>query len=304
MDNITGAVTGFSYHAYPAGDGHNLEALLLNSSWLRHGILTGARSDACLAYWNSGPRARGMRMWVTEASSSWNWPGGSPPWPPGMPAQNSFLHGFFSLPQWGQYAATGVEVVARWALALGGSFATLDFDTTHDRWDVAADFWLIVAHKRLLGGAVLDVAGDDVLGSDALVYATCARRGASFADLATPPQGGGGSNGSVTVMAVNPSLDAIELTLNVPAAPRWEYVFTAPGGNLSALTSVLNGGPPLRINADGSLPPLPGRFVGASDINARGITLPPQSQVFVVLLGAGVSDCSIAAAADTALAAE
>ena len=70
MKNVTGAVAGFTYHAYPGGDGHNFEQLLLNSTWLRTGIMTGSNSIACINGWNAGPRASGMDLWITEASSS------------------------------------------------------------------------------------------------------------------------------------------------------------------------------------------------------------------------------------------
>lgn len=95
MLNVTGVVKGFTFHAYPGQQGANLSSLLLNTTWLREGILTGTEAYLCLDYWNSGPRAAGMDLWITESSSSWNWQ--LPP-----PAQNSFLHGFFTLPELGQ----------------------------------------------------------------------------------------------------------------------------------------------------------------------------------------------------------
>jgi hypothetical protein len=63
---------------------------------------------------------------VTEASSSWNWPGSNdPPWNASVPGQNTVLHNFFTLAELGQYALTGVGIVGRWALALGGGFGTI-----------------------------------------------------------------------------------------------------------------------------------------------------------------------------------
>ena len=61
MKNITGHADGFTYHAYPAGDGHALEQQLLNASWLRSGILTGSDSQGCIDDWNAGPRAAGLQ---------------------------------------------------------------------------------------------------------------------------------------------------------------------------------------------------------------------------------------------------
>jgi hypothetical protein len=338
MQNVTGHVTGFTFHGYPAGDGHNLLQLLTNASWLRSGIMSGSDAQACIADWNGAPRAEGMQLWVTEASSSWNWAGATdPPWPPGMPAQNSFMHGFFTIPELGQYARAGVPVVARWCHALGGSFSTLDYDKQRDRFDVAADFWVMLAQKRLMGDAVLAVTGDDAPGSAALVYAQCAAHSALVAAAAPPfdlglarhvdagrpaleilgrlgavvPVGGGGGNGSVSIMAVNVAAEAASLTLladggsgaHIATTPRLEWVFTAPGGNISALSSLLNddgggAGVPLRINADGSLPQLPARYVPAGGPEA--LTLPPMSQAFFVLLAADAPACGGAAAADAA----
>ena len=50
--------------------------------------------------------------------SSWN--ATLPP-----PAQNSFLNGFFSIAEWGQYARTGVRLLARWAFSEHSPFATI-----------------------------------------------------------------------------------------------------------------------------------------------------------------------------------
>ena len=132
-------------------------------------------------------------------------------------------------------------------------------------------------HKQLVGGGVLSSSGDE--GSGVLVYAHCGRAG----------------NGSVVIMAANPSPESASLVIagagqaTVPTTPRLEYVLTAPGNDLSTTTPALNGGPALRINADGSLPPLPPVWVPSG--GAQALVLPPQSQAFFVLLGAGSSAC-------------
>jgi hypothetical protein len=334
MANVSGYVTGFTYHAYPAGDGSQLLGQLTNATWLREGILGGSNSAGCISAWSNLTRAAGMQLWVTEASSSWNWPGSTdPPWPAGTPGQNTVLHNFFTLAELGQYARTGVGIVGRWALALGGGFGTIAFDGS--RFDVAADFWLMVAHKRLLAGGVLDVAGADIEGSPALVYASCAAAAPANApfpwDIAAMPRpttaarhpprdaataaaaaaaATAGGNGSVVLLVVNPSSSPITLSLLAAAlgggsggtsqdgamgapiatTPRLTWIFSAPGGNLSALAPVLNGAEtPLRVNEDGSLPPMVGAFTPAG--GDAGVALPPRSQAFVVLLGARAPAC-------------
>jgi len=304
MRNVSGFVRGFTYHAYPAGDGHNLLSLLLNSTWLRTGILTGSDSINCLDNWNADTRASGMELWVVEASSSWNWVG-APGWPAGMPGQNSFAHGFFTLPQLGQYAVTGVGMIGRWAFALGGSFGLIDHNST--QFDVAADYFTMLTYKLLMGTSVLAVTGDEI--SNALVYASCSLVGAGgditgwdISQMVHPLAGKahptieetwihfGARNGTITLLAVNPSDTPIDLTLsNIATTPRIEWIFTAPGDDLGSTTPVLNGAEstPLRALADGILPPMIGRYVATGN----DITLPPHSQAFFVLLAAAAPVC-------------
>lgn len=134
--------------------------------------------------------------------------------------------------------------------------------------------------KKLSGGALLSSGSEN---SDALVYTYCA--GGVYS-----------GNGSVLVTAVNPSKSAITFTVEsdgggvIPSSPRLEWVFTAPGNDMSSTTPVLNGveSAPLRLNEDGSLPPLVGAYVGSG---SAVVTLPPLSQSFFVLLSASVSVC-------------
>lgn len=318
MKNVSKAVDAFSFHAYPAGDGHDLVSLLTNASWLRTGILTGSNAQQCLDDWNNvGPREDGMGLWVTEASSSWNWQGSTdPPWPPGQPGQNSFMHGFFTLSELGTYAKLGVPVVARWAFALGGSFGLLSYAPSPiDRFDVAADFWVILAQKRLMGEGVLSVSGDDVADSNVLAFAQCTSLSAlenEHYDISRMRKAGSGLrvrellsikstgnvNGSITIMAVNVGTEPSSLSLlaagvgagNIATTPRLEYIFTAQDGDIGSLSSLLNDDTtPLRVLPDGSLPSLTARYVDVG--GAADLTLPPLSQAFFVLLNAGASAC-------------
>lgn len=134
-------------------------------------------------------------------------------------------------------------------------------------------------HKQLVGRGVLNATGGE--GTDALVYAHC----------------GAAGNGSTVIMAVNPSDAPLSLVIGnedqvaVPTTPRLEFVLTAPGGDLSSTTPVLNGdeASPLRIGADGSLPPMEPKWV--PDFGSSTLVLPARSQAFFVLLGAGSPAC-------------
>ena len=147
------------------------------------------------------------------------------------------------------------------------------------RYDAAADYYLLRLFQQLVGGRALAVAGD--VGSGALVHAYCAR----------------GGGGAIVVTAVNTLATPQALRLAdaasgaaIAAAPRTEWVLTAPGGNLSAASPLLNGGgAPLRLGEDGSPPPTPGRAV---PLGQGGVVLPPLSQGFFLLSAAGAAACA------------
>lgn len=308
-------VSGFSFHSYPLGSAQGgLAPCLLNATCLRSCALGSA--VPLLEAWSApgGPRSKGLGTWVTEASSSYNW--AVPP-----PGQNSVLNNYFTVAEYGQYARTGVGLVARWSFNEPNPFATIIQNGT--RWDVAADFWLLKTIKALLGPEVLAVAGDE--GSGIAAYAHCLLMGAARRDghsttnthndqawrwdlsqvqhpsaglspLKAAPKTYAGGNGSVVLMAANPSTSPTNVTISgLRTTPRIDWVFTAPGGptDLSATTPVLNafdrGGTLLTLGADGSLPPMPGFFVAAGA--SETIMLPPRSQVFSVLLSADAPAC-------------
>lgn len=275
MRNITNVsgVSGFTFHGYPGQSGtgsNNLTSLLLNSTWLRQGIMTGSDAVGCISAWDAGPRAAGLELLLTESSSSW-----AVNLPP--PAQNSFLHTFFTVAELGQYSMTGVGLVARWAFSEGSPFATIRKNDAADRFDVAADYWIILAQKATSGSGVLAASVPD--DSGVLVYAVCGVAGA----------------GAVTVSAVNPGASPVTLSLvtgdgsRIAQAPRTEWVFTAPSGNLSSLAPSLNGGPPLVMNDDASLP---SAFAPAT-VMAGGadIVLPPFSASYFTLTNANAAAC-------------
>eukprot|EP01047_Picozoa_sp_COSAG01_P041988 COSAG01_NODE_3641_length_5838_cov_3.651333_2_plen_1151_part_00 len=276
-----GMRSGFSWHSYPGNaqtswNKSDLTSFLLNASWLRHEIIS--RTAPCLHAWNSGPRAAGVLAAVTEAAAMC----GYNAIPPGKPTTSSFIHGFFSVAQLGQFAREGIALLARWGIP---QLLGLDRRKSHPAhgmpWDpasVASDLFLYVLYNRTVGRRVLKVSGDE--NSDALVYAHCSKLG--------------NNNGSVTLMAANPSATSVKLSLSLPTRPRLEYVLTAPHGDLAAHTPVLNGNvaQPLQLATDGSLPRMPALFCAAhGGACEEVITLPSQSWAFVVLLGARSSAC-------------
>jgi hypothetical protein len=258
---------GFSFHDYPLNRINDT----LNASRLR---TVGSAASACLDAWNSGPRAAGVGLWLTETASTYN----------PIALLESFQEGFFTLVSIGAYARTGV---ARWArtqltdandAGTGGCFTFGLLHPHEDQWDAAADYWVMALHQRVVGAGVLNVSAPGG-NSPALVFCYC-----------------GVAPGTLAVAAVNVGATPVALSLvdgggaPLRTAPRLEWVLTAPGGNLSAPAPLLNGAaPPLRLQSDGSLPPMPPAPVPAG--GALELLLPPFSQAFFVLQAASAAAC-------------
>jgi hypothetical protein len=276
MANVSGVpgVGGFTYHGYPGQGGTSppLSALLANATWLRAGVMAGSDAAACIRAWGAGPRDSGLALLLTESSASW-----AVDLPP--PAQDSFLHTFFTVAELGQYAQTGVGFVARWAFSEPSPFATLrENATARAGWTPAADYWVILAHKAALGRAALAAEGAD--DGAVLVYAFCGRGGGGALALTAVNTGGAPARLQLADAASGRAL---------PQAPRLEWVFTAPGGDLAARGPSLNGGAPLDLEADGRLP---AAFAPAA-VAAGGadILLPPMASAVFLLEGAALPAC-------------
>lgn len=258
---------GFSFHDYPLPQ----KNATLDPSRLR---ALGSAASACFNAWDSGPRAAGVGLWITETAST------ADP----IALLESFQEGFFTLASIGAYARTGV---ARWSRTQltdandAGTEGCFTFGLLHphaDQWDAAGDYWVMALHQRVVGAGVLNVSAPGG-NSPALVFCYC-----------------GVAPGTLAVAAVNVGAAPVALSLvdgggaPLRTAPRLEWVLTAPGGNLSAPAPLLNGAaPPLRLQPDGSLPPMPPAAVPAS--GAQQLLLPPFSQAFFVLQGADAAAC-------------
>lgn len=255
-------VRGVSFHDYPFGNNPNEK--LLNASLLR----ALGTTSACLPVWNAGPRARGVELFLTETASSYV----------AGEALTSFLDGFFTLASIGGYARSGV---ARWARTQitdpCSTFALLHLHPDEQQWEAAHDYFIMAMHQQLVGPGVLSVAGDGA--SQTAVYAYC-----------------GHVRGSIVLAAINVGAAEALLTLvtdgvaALASTPRLEWVFTAPGGNLSSTAAILNGGgQTLRLQPDGSLPSMPPAQVPTG--GRADITLPPYSQGYFVLPAAAAKAC-------------
>jgi hypothetical protein len=250
MEATKSILAGFTYHSYPGGNGDQLKTQLVNITWLKQNIITQdlhANSASCIQAWKQIGQPVGMKLWVTETSSSYNGIAG---------VMNAFENGFWYLASLGQYATTGVARHGRWALH--GGDATTFVNTTGHSISVVPDYWIGVLHKRTIGGKVLSATGNF---ETILVYAHCGK---------TP--------GSVTIIVINPH-DA-EVTLSISGissvVPRDEYIITA---ELQSYVVDLNGRS-LFINSDGSLPDLSPRRVTSGDI-----VLPKLSYGYIVFPG-------------------
>jgi hypothetical protein len=334
--SAAGAAEAFSFHMYPAGSPASFDAyaaVVTNASWLRGGLLQdpATNASACIAAWSAGPRAQGMDLWVTEANSA----GGdaaAAPGPASFAAGFYTLAQYGLLAAAGVPLAARFALCCSPPGSGGASAVT--YDPAADAFAVVPDYWVMLLRKRTAGDIALAVTGDGggaagaAAASPAAVFASCALIAVSGAtDLAdagldrlgggagaaasNPLQPrivrGGGGNGSIVISAVNTASPgegggaALPLVLfsasgdPLMTTPRLEWVLTAPG--LDADAPFLNGNTtaPLRVGADGSLPPLPGRYVPAG--GPAELLLPPQSQAFFVLLGAGAEACMAAAAA-------
>jgi Glycosyl hydrolase family 79, N-terminal domain len=269
MQAVSNALDAFTFHSYPGQDGSAILHQLNNVTWLRTNILMDdlhANASGCIDYWQTNIDGKtNMGLWVTESNVGY----ATDP----VVSYKSFLNGNWYLSALGQYATTGVSVFARWAFAEETPFALTYYNSTRQGWDVAADYFLAVLHKRVAGERVLKLTSVPY-DSPALVYGYCSR---------------GFNNGSITLVAVNPSDSAVPVTLlpsSIAVSPRLEYVITAPGGNYNTTTPSLNGGPGMRIGLDGSLPSMDPVYISNSPL-----MLQPNSQSFLVLINANMDLC-------------
>ena len=70
-------------------------------------LFRGRKTDSAPKFWRPGVQAA-----VTEAAAMC----GFNAIPPGAPTTSSFIHGFFSIAQLGQFAREGVALLARWGI--------------------------------------------------------------------------------------------------------------------------------------------------------------------------------------------
>ena len=148
-----------------------------------------------------------------------------------------------------------------------------------------ADYWATLLWKRLMGGRVLGIDGDDTPGRTLRGYAHCA---------AAKGDGGGGGGGSGVALAmVNLAASAVSIDLHVRDAvatqgqqPRREvYLLGTVEGVFTGNRTTLNGRELLLSGT--ALPPMP------PVVQEQGLfSMPPLSVAFVVLPDAHADACS------------
>jgi len=247
---------GFTYHSYPGLGGEKLKEQLVDINWLKSIITKDlhANSSNCIQAWKQIGQPVGMKLWITETSSSYNGISG---------VMNAFENGFWYLASLGQYAKTGVARHGRWSLHGGDEFTFVN--TSRPSISVVSDYWIAVLYKHTVGGKVLSATGNF---ETTLVYAHCGK---------TP--------GSVTIIVINPHDAAVTLSISglSSVVPREEYIFTA---ELQSYVVNLNGRS-LYINPDGSLPDLSPHSVASGDI-----VLPKYSYGYIVFPQAAAKACN------------
>ena len=202
---------------------------------------------------------------------------------------NRFVSGFWFVHALGLAAEMGVSRVTRqdlagWSFTSGVSHYTL---AGPPGWESSArdgvplphpDWFVAVLWRQLVGSRVLGTA----LSAPPDVNATLAVHAFCTA--------GAAAQQAVTLAFVNLAAAPVALALagGLAAAPRVEFVLTAPSGNLTADALLLNG-EVLAVDPSGRLAaqPVPGLTVPAG-----GIELPAQSYGFIVLSAAAAPACA------------
>jgi heparanase len=191
----------------------------------------------------------GKPMWLTETAEAACG---------GDQFAGEFADTFRFLNQLGTLAQKGVQVVMHNTLA-ASDYGLLDESTLEPR----PDYWAAFLWKRLMGAVVLDPG---VAGSENLrVFAHCAQH----------------QSGGVALVLLNTDPEhAQTVTLGQPGER-----LTLTAADLTSSKTMVNG-VELAIQADGSLPNLPGEKVAAGPI-----PLPPASATFVLMNGARNQSC-------------
>ena len=192
---------------------------------------------------------------------------------------DSFASTFGWVDKLGMASRLGLARVVRQQLCCGSSY-----DLLQQRGHTPTpDYWATLLWKRLMGGKVLAVQGDEQAGRELRAYAHCAA-----ASAASSSSGGGG----VAVALVNLRHVATPVDLRVlggmhvdAAALRREvYVLTTVEGGFTGHRAALNGRE-LKLEA-GALPQLEPKVE-----EGGALLLPALSVGFVVLPGAEAAAC-------------
>eukprot|EP01134_Creolimax_fragrantissima_P008336 CFRG8336T1 len=247
-------LTAFTYHEYVgvSTEQTNLNPDILDRAWLNSNRLRSAIQSY------GGKYSNHIEIWAGEIA---NHNKGGRGW------GNNFGTSLWYVDSLGAKATNYHTVYCRQDL-FGASYGLLDEKTTLP----TPSYWTAVITKRLLGRHVLAVTSE---AKNLRTYAFCAR--------------GQAATGGVTVLLIN-----ISPTKSFGVAPnlyntgllnaqvdRWEYHLTAKQLNS---TSISLNGQVLKLNNDGKLPPIVGRYTGQKSVtnSQNTIFLEPSSYAFVV----------------------
>jgi heparanase 1 len=224
-------------------------------------VLDSLRPKILLAVAAATPRtSRSGRASLGETSSAYG--GGTPA------LSDSFASTFGWVDKLGLAARLGLARVVRQQLCCGGN----PYDLLQQRGHAPTpDYWATLLWKRLMGGRVLGVAGDDRPGRALRAYAHCAA----------------GGGGGVALAVVNVARAAASLDLRVGAGGRREvYRLGTVEGVFTGRRATLNGRE-LRLTG-ARLPPLP----PAMEAAGGPLAMPALSVAFVVLPDAYAPACT------------
>jgi hypothetical protein len=226
--------------------------------------------------------ARHGAVQLGETSSAYD--GGTPN------VSDSFASTFSWVDKLGLSARLGLSRVVRQQLCCGSAY-----DLLQQRGHLPTpDYWATLLWKRLMGGRVLAVQGDEEPGRELRAYAHCAVLPSNTTHQpSTAP-------GAVAVALINLRRDPTPVDLRVlegtasaqhAAAPqqrREVYILTTVEGSFTGHRAALNGRE-LKLDAGGVLPAL------EPNVEAGGppLVMPPLSVAFVVLPGATATACDL-----------
>jgi len=259
--NLNPGVDVITHHIYSLGPGvdPNLNLKIMNPFYLDE-----LKTIALGAQRVIQAQPKPQELWIGEAGGAYN---------SGQHlVTDAFISGFWYLDQIANFAVFGHQRYCRQTL-IGGNYGFLNTTTLHPN----PDYYNALLWRRLMGERVLKVVGDT---------STPYLRAYGHCKKDNNPRG------SVTVLLLNLH-PATSYTINLTtqtgvtySGPREEYILTAPGNNIYAQQTQLNG-KLLELTPDEDIPQL----VPVRKLGSEPLVIAPLSYGFVVLLDIAAPTC-------------